>query len=180
MTDAPTATIREFRYGDMGAIVTAQAEFHAASYGWRGVMEQLLLEVCSDFLRDHRPGRSNCRVAAADGRIVGSIFCCVSSDGSAQLRLLYIDAAARGQGLGTRLIDTCVGFARAADYPRLWLWTHAVLLPARRLYAAAGFVVTTTETHDTFGKPEPGETWELRLGGGDGDARSGHSTNFAK
>ncbi len=162
MTAAP-ATIREFRYGDMGAIVTAQAQFYAADYGWRGDMEHLLLQVCADFVRDHRPGRSNCWVAEMDGRIVGSIFCCVAIDGSAQLRLLYLDGAARGQGLGARLIHTCVEFARAAGYPHIWLWTHAVLLPARRLYAAAGFVVTATATHETFGKPEPGETWTLNF-----------------
>ncbi len=158
-----TATIREFRYGDMGAIVTGQAAFYADAYGWRGDMERLLLQVCADFLTDYRPGRSNCWVAEQHGRIVGSIFCCVSADGNAQLRLLHIDESARGQGLGTRLIDTCIDFARTAGYPRLWLWTHAVLLPARRLYAAAGFKITATATHDTFGKPEPGETWTLEF-----------------
>ncbi len=156
-----TATIREFRYGDMGAIVTAQAEYYDRAWGWRGDMEPLLLDVCADFLRRHQPGRTNCWIAEQDARFAGSIFCCDAGDGVAQLRLLHIDDAARGQGLGRRLVATCVDFARAAGYREIMLWTHAVLLPARKLYADAGFTVTATATHDTFGKPEPGETWTL-------------------
>ncbi len=159
-----TVTIRDFRYGDMGPIVTAQADFYDREYGWRGSMEQLLLEICSNFLKDHRPGRSNCWVAELNGAIVGSIFCVDAGLGVAQLRLLYVDAAARGLGLGSELVDRCVAFARDAGYRELMLWTHAVLLPARRLYAAAGFEITATATHNEFGRPEPGETWTLRLG----------------
>ncbi|PZN93911.1 MAG: hypothetical protein DCF31_10970 [Alphaproteobacteria bacterium] len=158
-----TATIRNFRYGDMGAIVAAQAEYYERAHGWRGAMEPLLLEVCADFLRRHVPARTNCWVAEDDGRVVGSIFCCDAGENVAQLRLLYVDDRVRGQGLGRRLVADCVAFARAAGYRELMLWTHAVLLPARRLYADAGFVVTATATHDTFGKPEPGETWTLQL-----------------
>ncbi|OYU34241.1 GNAT family N-acetyltransferase [Novosphingobium sp. PASSN1] len=158
-----TVTIREFRYGDMGAIVSAQAEYYDRAWGWRGNMEQLLLQICGDFLRDHRPGQTNCWVAELDGRLVGSVFCCDAGDGVAQLRLLHLDEAARGQRLGTRLVEQCVEFARAAGYRQIMLWTHAVLLPARAIYAAAGFRITATATHDEFGKPEPGETWVLDL-----------------
>ncbi|WP_426164977.1 GNAT family N-acetyltransferase [Sandarakinorhabdus sp. DWP1-3-1] len=158
-----TATLRDFRYGDMGAIVMAQAAFYDRAYGWRGAMESLLLEVCADFLRRHVPGRTNCWVAEAGNDLVGSIFCCDAGDNVAQLRLLHVDERVRGQGLGRRLVGGCVDFARAAGYRELMLWTHAVLLPARQLYAEAGFVVTATATHDTFGKPEPGETWTLQL-----------------
>ena len=158
-----TASIREFRYGDMGAIVSAQAEFYARAYGWRGDMEILLLQVCGDFLRDHVTGRSNCWIAELDGRFAGSIFCCNAGDGVAQLRLLHIDDAARGHGLGRRLVTICVDFARAAGYRQIMLWTHAVLLPARRLYEEAGFIVTATATHASFGTPVDGETWTLTL-----------------
>ena len=157
------AIIRPFRYGDMVQVVLAQTDYYDRAYGWRGNMEQLLLEVCGDFLKRHVPGRTQCWVAEIDGDFAGSIFCCDAGDNVAQLRLLHIDDAARGQGLGRRLVDTCVEFARAAGYAEIMLWTHGVLLAARRLYAAAGFVVTETRTHDEFGKPEPGEIWRLRL-----------------
>ncbi len=161
MPATKTPQIREFRYGDMGAIVSAQAELYDRSHGWRGEMETLLLQVCADFLRNHVPGRTNCWVAELDDRIVGAIFCCDSGDNAAQLRLLHVDEAARGHGLGRQLVTGCVDFARAAGYDRIWLWTHAVLLPARRLYADAGFRITATAMHDSFGKHEAGETWTL-------------------
>lgn len=158
-----TAAIRDFRYGDMGAIVTAQADYYAREFGWRGDMERLLLEVTHDFLRDHAPGRSNCWIAEVDGTPAGSIFCVDAGAGVAKLRLLYLDDRARGHGLGAALVGACVDFARAAGYRRLTLWTHSVLLPARKLYAAAGFTITATATHDDFGVPVPGETWDLPL-----------------
>ena len=158
-----TITIRDFRYGDMGPVVTAQARYYAAAHGWRGNMEHLLLGVTGDFLARHVPGRSNCWVAEMHGDPVGSVFCVDAGADVAQLRLLFIDPAARGHGLGTRLIAECVAFARTAGYRELVLWTHTVLAPARRLYAAAGFAVTATAIHDEFGRPEPGETWTLDL-----------------
>nr|WP_310523770.1 GNAT family N-acetyltransferase [Polymorphobacter sp.] len=162
-----TISIRNFRYGDMGPIVTAQARYYGDEHQWHGNMEQLLLEITGNFLGQHIPGRSNCWVADMPGEhgptTVGSIFCVDAGDNIAQLRLLYIAPAARGHGLGSRLIAECVAFARAAGYRELMLWTHAVLLPARRLYAAAGFIVTATAIHDEFGRPEPGETWTLDL-----------------
>lgn len=158
-----TAIIRPFGYGDMARIVLAQTEYYDRAFGWRGGMERLLLQVCGDFLDGHVPGRSQCWVAEAEAGVVGSIFCCDVGDAVAQLRLLQVDDAARGQGLGGRLVATCVDFARDAGYAEIMLWTHAVLLPARRLYEAAGFVITDTATHNMFGRPEPGEIWRLRL-----------------
>lgn len=156
-----TLSLRQFRYGDMGPIVTAQTNYYSSAHDWHGNMEQLLLEVTAKFLADHVPGRSNCWVAEMNERLVGSIFCVDAGDDVAQLRLLYLDPAARGHGLGARLVAECVAFARAAGYRELMLWTHAVLLPARRLYADAGFVITATADHDEFGRVEPGETWTL-------------------
>ncbi len=154
-------TIREFRPDDMPYVVAGQRDYYAAAYGWHGAMGPLLIDVTSDFVRDHVPGRSNCWIGELDGAVVGSVFCVDAGDGVAQLRLLYVDEAARGLGLGAALVGRCVDFARAAGYREIMLWTHSVLLPARRLYAAAGFRITETAVHDTFGKPEPGETWRL-------------------
>lgn len=158
-----SSRIRPFAYGDMARIVLAQTDYYDRAFGWRGRMERLLLDVCGDFLDHHVPGRTQCWIAEVDGRFAGSVFCCDAGDNVAQLRLLHVDDAARGTGMGSALVAACVDFARGAGYSEIMLWTYAVLLPARRLYAAAGFVVTETHTHDEFGKPEPGEIWRLRL-----------------
>ncbi len=158
-----TVTIREFRYGDMGPIVTAQAAYYAAAQGWAGGMEVLLLDTAAAFLRGHVPGRSNCWIAEADGKPVGSVFCFDIGDGVAQLRLMYADPAVRGLGVGRALIESCVMFARQAGYREMMLWTHSVLIPARALYASAGFALRDTAVHDEFGVPVQGETWVLDL-----------------
>ncbi len=166
MTAAPY-TIRDSRgddmAGDMAWVVRAQADYYAAANGWRGAMEPLLVETTGNFARDYVPGRSNCWIAERGGERVGAIFCVDAGDNIAKLRLLHVDCAARGLGLGQDLVRRCVDFARVAGYREIMLWTHSVLIPARRIYAAAGFVITETAVHDTFGKPEPGETWRLAL-----------------
>lgn len=161
--DLGPATIRDFRYGDMGAVVTRQAEYYARYNGWSGSMETLLLDVCAGFLRDHVPGRSNCWIAERGGVMCGSVFVVDAGDNVAQLRLLHVEPLARGLGLGRLLVDRCVALARAAGYREIMLWTHSVLLPARRIYAAAGFEIASTEMHDEFGAPVEGETWRLAL-----------------
>ncbi len=163
MLGAPrgVATIRDFRDGDMGGVVARQAEYYAREHDWSGGMELLMLEVCARFLRDHVPGRSNCWIAERGGTMVGSVFVVDAGDGVAQLRLLHVEPAARGLGLGRALVGHCVDLARAAGYREIMLWTHSVLVPARRLYEAAGFRIASTEMHDEFGVPVEGETWRL-------------------
>ena len=157
--------LRTFRPGDMGAIVARQSVLYAESHGWGVPMEALQLEVTAAFLRDFKPGREQCWVAEVDGRLAGSIFCCDGGDGRAQLRLLYVEPFAHRRGIGESLIRTCIDFARDAGYPAIWLWTHTTLAPARRLYAAAGFTIVSTDIHDLFGRPEQGEIWELAFSG---------------
>ena len=156
--------IRDFRAGDMGGVVSRQAEYYGRMHAWSGGMEQLLLKICFDFLRDHVPGRSNCWIAERGGAIVGSVLVVDAGGGTAQLRLLHVEAAARGLGLGSALIERCVDLARAAGYREIMLWTHSVLAPARRLYEAAGSRLASTEMHDEFGVPVEGETWRQPLG----------------
>jgi GNAT superfamily N-acetyltransferase len=153
--------VRTFRTGDMGLITARQAILYAESHGWGAPMEALLGEVTAGFLRTFQPGREQCWIAEREGRIAGSIFCVDSGYGRAQLRLLYVEPEARGLHIGETLVRTCVDFARDAGYRSIWLWTHSVLLPARRIYAKAGFTITSTDIHHAFGNPEQGETWEL-------------------
>jgi GNAT superfamily N-acetyltransferase len=157
------ATIRTFRPGDMGHIAGAQAALYAEGYGWGRPLEILILDTVSQFLRDYREGRDQCFVAEMDGRVVGSCFITDDGDGRARLRLVYVDAAARGQGLGQKLVGEAVDFAKAAGYRAIWLWTHAVLTSARRIYDGAGFRCTERFIHDEFGAPVDSENWELIL-----------------
>jgi len=161
--DAPDWSLRDFRVGDMGLITARQSILYGEANGWGRPMEALIGDVTARFLRDYKPGRERCWVAERGGRMAGSIFLCDSGDNAAQLRLLYVEPDARGLGIGETLVRNCIDFAREAGYDRIWLWTHTVLASARRIYAASGFDCIAVETHDEFGEPEQGETWELRF-----------------
>lgn len=153
--------IRTFRPGDLGLLAARQAILYQRDNDWGAPMEALLLDVTSAFVRDFKPGREQCWVAERGGDMAGAILCCDSGDGRARLRLLHVEPSARGLGIGGALVGACVEFARAAGYRGIWLWTHSTLLSARRLYATAGFQITSSEIHHHFGRPELGETWEL-------------------
>lgn len=153
--------IRTFQPGDMGLITSRQSILYHEHWGWGTALEALEAEITATFLREFRPGRDQCWIAEQGGRMMGAVFCVDSGDNAAQLRLLHVEPEARGQGIGETLVRTCIAFAREAGYDRIWLWTHAVLLSARKIYAACGFRVIASEMHDEFGKAELGETWEL-------------------
>lgn len=155
--------VRTFTTGDMGMIAARQAILYHESHGWGAPMEALLGDVTARFLRDYREGRDQCWVAESGGAMAGSVFVVDAGDGIAQLRLLYVEPWARGMGIGGDLVARCVEFAREAGYATLRLWTHTVLESARRIYAGAGFRITSTDTHHEFGYPVQGEIWELPL-----------------
>jgi len=154
--------IRTFRTGDLFTIAARQSILYEA-YGWGRPMEILQGEITTQFLKQLNPGREQCWVADCAGRMAGAVLIVDAGDNVGQLRLLHVEPWARGRGIGSALVDECVGFARAAGYDMVRLWTHSVLLPARRIYEAAGFRIVSTEVHHEFGKPEQGETWELAL-----------------
>ncbi len=154
--------IRTFRTGDLALIASRQSILYEA-YGWGRPMEILQGEVVTAFLRDFKPGREQCWVAERAGMMAGAILIVDAGDNVGQLRLLHVEPWARGLGIGSALVAECVAFARAAGYARMRLWTHTVLVSARRIYDAAGFRIVSTDVHDGFGKPEQGETWELDL-----------------
>lgn len=155
--------IRTLRPGDMGAIASRQAILYAEHYGWERPMELLLNDVTSSFLRDFQPGREQCWVAERGGEMLGSVMLADGGDGVAKLRLLYVESHARGLGIGEALVRSCVEFAREAGYRHLELWTHTILASARRIYAAHGFELISSEVHTRFGEPLMGETWSLDL-----------------
>jgi DNA-binding MarR family transcriptional regulator/ribosomal protein S18 acetylase RimI-like enzyme len=154
--------IRTFRTGDLFTIAARQSILYEP-YGWGRPMETLQGEVTTAFLKDFKPGREQCWVAEQAGAMAGAVLIVDAGEGVGQLRLLHVEPWARGLGIGSALVAECVQFAREAGYRRVRLWTHSVLLSARRIYEAAGFRIVETAVHHEFGKPEQGETWELEL-----------------
>ena len=155
--------LRPHRPGDMGWVVHRQAVLYAREYGWDETFEALVAEIAAKFITDFDPKRERCWIAERDGEILGAVFVVAASDEEAKLRLLYVEPGARGLGIGRRLVEECVRFARDTGYRRLVLWTNDVLAAARRIYQSAGFRLVRSEAHHSFGKDLVGEFWELEV-----------------
>ncbi|SHG42212.1 bifunctional helix-turn-helix transcriptional regulator/GNAT family N-acetyltransferase [Bradyrhizobium erythrophlei] len=160
---APRAILREPRPGDMGWVVQSHGSLYAGEYGFDSSFEGLVAEIAARFLASFDASRERCWIAALDGTQVGSVFLVRHSDDVAKLRLLLVDPAGRGQGLGQRLVAECIAFARAGGYRKITLWTQSILVAARKIYQQAGFALVATEPHRSFGQSLIGETWELKL-----------------
>jgi DNA-binding MarR family transcriptional regulator/GNAT superfamily N-acetyltransferase len=156
-------TLRDHRPGDMGWVTERHGVFYGETYGWAPKIEAVTARICADFLDNLDPERERCWIAERVGERVGSVFMVKESEQVARLRLLLLEPAARGEGLGKRLVDECIAFAREKGYREIVLWTHEVLTAARGIYAAAGFQLVDSYVHDDFGKPEVSETWKLVL-----------------
>ena len=156
-------TLRPHQPGDMGWIIRRQTQLYTNEYGWDGTFEAMLAEIAGKFIAKFDPKSDNCWIAERNGEMVGSVFLVRATRTTGQLRMLYVEASARGLGIGQRLVETCIQDARAKGYRKLMLWTNDILVSARKIYIAAGFRLIKEEKHDSFGKKLVGQFWSLDL-----------------
>ncbi len=165
-----TTTQENFSYilrtpqpGDYGWVIQSNGSLYAQEYGWDENYEALVAQIVAEFVKNYDSKKERCWITEKDGENVGSVFLVKDSATIAKLRLLIVDPKARGLGIGKRLVDECMRFARQVEYKKITLWTNSVLLAARSLYQKAGYQLVKSETHHSFGHDLVGETWELEL-----------------
>lgn len=163
MGEARPVIIRAPRPGDLGLIISRQASLYAEEYGWDWTFEGVVADIVGQFVKTYDPAFERAWIAERDGEVVGSVFVVKSDATTAKLRLLYVDKAARGAGLGRRLVEECLAFAKSAGYRRMELWTNDCLTGARRIYEATGFTLDREEPHHSFGKDLMGQYWSRDL-----------------
>ena len=169
LLDEPSAAparpyrLRAPRHGDFGWMVSRHAQLYAQEYNWGDPFEGLCAQIVADFVNNFDAELERCWIAEMDGENVGCVMLVKDAPGVARLRLLLVEPKARGLGLGQRLVDECVKFARAAGYKRVTLWTHSILFAARRAYEKAGFTLTSSEKKHSWGEDVVAEYWDLTL-----------------
>ncbi len=155
--------LRDPQAGDMGWVVQQHGEIYAREYGWNNQFEALVADIVAKYLRNYQPQWEHCWMAELDGQRVGSVFVVRKSKTVAQLRMLILTPQARGLGLGARLTDQCIAFARDKGYRKMVLWTNSCLGAARDIYARRGFKLVKSEPYHGFDQDLVGEHWELKL-----------------
>ena len=161
---SPGLILRPLEPGDLGWVVQRHGSRYAAEYGWDVTFEGLVARIVAGFAERHDDQREAAWIAEIDGERVGCVFCAAAEAiSTAQLRLLLVEPPARGAGVGTRLVNECLGFAARLGYTRIMLWTQDIQLEARRLYQRAGFKLDRKESHHSFGRDLVGEYWSRDL-----------------
>jgi GNAT superfamily N-acetyltransferase len=155
------------RPGDLGWVVMAHGELYAREFGWDTTFEAVVAKIVADYAATRDPARERAWIAELDGQRVGCVFCVAADDAAAQLRILLVDPLARGHGVGGRLVDECLGFARTVGYRTIRLWTNDPLVAARKIYLQRGFRLVEEKPHHSFGVDLVGQVYELALAKGD-------------
>jgi GNAT superfamily N-acetyltransferase len=170
-TASPPITLRPPAAGDIGWVVARHGAVYAQEYAWDLRFEGLVAQIAGDFVTRFDPAREACWIAWQGDARLGCVFLVQARDeatgepeaGTAQLRLLLVEPAARGLGVGRQLVAECSAFARRAGYRRIRLWTQSLLLAARAIYAREGYRLVGTEPHHSFGHDLLGEVWQRDL-----------------
>jgi DNA-binding MarR family transcriptional regulator/GNAT superfamily N-acetyltransferase len=158
-----TVVLRPPAPGDYGWVIERHGAVYAQEYGWGANYEALVARIVADYADNHDPAKEAAWIAEIDGQRVGSIFCVRKDEHTAKLRLLLVEPAARGMGLGARLVDECLKFAKSTGYQTIELWTNSVLAVARKIYADRGFAIVGSEQHPAFPPGQDNETWRKPL-----------------
>ena len=149
--------------GDLGWIVYRHGALYAREYGWDETFEGLVAGIVADYAADHDPRREAAWIAEVDGEPVGCVMCVRHDDEVAKLRVLLVEPAARGMGIGGRLVEECLRFARRAGYRRITLWTYDALADARRIYQRAGFALDEEHKTRAHGRDLVEQIWSRDL-----------------
>ncbi|GII83687.1 MarR family transcriptional regulator [Sphaerisporangium siamense] len=155
--------IRPPRPGDLGWIVHRHGVLYAEEYGWDETFEASIADIVAGYVRDHDPKREACWIAEVEGEPAGSIMCVREDDRTARLRLLLVEPSTRGMGIGARLVEECLSFARRAGYTRIVLMTVEVLAAARRIYQRAGFELDEQHREHAHGAEITRQNWSRDL-----------------
>lgn len=160
-----TVVIRQPKPGDIGWAIAAHGDLYARQFGWNADFEALVARLFADFANGHDSVSERMWVAEMDGERAGTVFVVRNAEDPtvAQLRCLLVDPKARGLGVGTRLVNECISFARSAGYRAMMLWTNDVLISARRIYEAAGFTLEREYEHHSFGHDLVAQVWRRDL-----------------
>jgi DNA-binding MarR family transcriptional regulator/GNAT superfamily N-acetyltransferase len=165
--DAPSGEIvlRGPRPGDIGWAIERHGALYAQEYGWSIEFDALVATLFANFATKHDPSCERMWIAELDGERVGCVFVVRNAEDptAAQLRCLLVDPKARGKGVGRRLVQECISFAKAAGYKKMVLWTNDILVSARKIYEAEGFRLVSENRHQSFGKDLVGQIWEREL-----------------
>lgn len=166
-TAASPIVLRSHRPGDIGWVVERHGQLYSQEYGWDERFEALVARIAADFIDQFEPERERCWIAERNGQRLGSVFLVRDTESdpatTARLRLLIVDPAARGLGLGRTLVQQCTAFARSAGYKRIVLWTNSILDSARHIYQQEGYVLLSEKPYTAFGKEHVTQDWQLDL-----------------
>lgn len=152
-----------FLPGDLGQLIYIHGVLNFADYGFNHVHEAYCAKVAAEFILEQIPKRSRVWLTKRDGKVVGSIFIVERPDNQAQIRLLFVDRAVRGIGLGRWLVEESVRYSRTSGFESVFLWTVEGLDRAVSIYESMGFMRTAEKPDYSWGRKSIEVRYDLAL-----------------